>query len=94
MEASVEGVAGEGGGVAENDEFHAGARDSHVHASEVAQEADFAVVVGAHEADENHVALLPLKTINGIDTDKVTVGFEKGLVAQELTEILHLCTIG
>ena len=67
VEASVEGVAGEGGGVAENDEFHAGASDSHVHASEVAQEADFAVVVGAHEADEYHVALLPLESIYGVD---------------------------
>ena len=94
MEAGVEGVAGEGGGVAEDDEFHAGARDSHVHASEVAQEADFAVVVGAHEADEYHVALLPLESIYGIDRNQVSVGFEKLGGSHHFTQKLHLRAVG
>lgn len=94
VEAGVEGVAGEGGGVAEDDEFHAGAGDCHVHASEVAQEADFAVVVGAHEADEYHIALLPLKSIYGVDRNQVSVRLEKLGGSHHLAQKLHLRAVG
>lgn len=94
VETGVEGVAGEGGGVAEDDEFHTGAGDCHVHASEVAQEADFAVVVGAHEADEYHIALLPLESIYGVDRNQVSVGFEKLGGSHHFTQKLHLSAVG
>lgn len=50
VEFAVEGVAfAEGGAVADDDEFHAGACHGHVDAAQVAQEAYVAVFVAAHK---------------------------------------------
>ena len=48
VEAAVEGMGGEGGDVADDYEFHAGAGHSHVHPAQVAQKADVAVIVASH----------------------------------------------
>ena len=57
-------------GIAEDDELHAGTGDGYVHAAQVAQKTDLALVVGTHQADENHVALLTLEAIYGVDGDE------------------------
>ena len=49
VELAVEGMAGEGGDGADDDELHAGSGHGYVHATEVAQKTDVAVVVAAHE---------------------------------------------
>ena len=87
-------MACHGRGIAEDDEFHAGACDGHVHASEVAQETDLSFVVGTDEGDEDDVAFLALETIDGVDADEVAVRFEELAFFEKSAEVLHLCAIG
>ena len=63
-ELGVETVAGEGLSVADDDEFHAGAGDGDVHAAEVVEEADRALVVVAYHADEDDIAFLSLEAVD------------------------------
>ena len=53
--------------VAEDDEFHARPGDGDVHAAQVAEETNLSFIVGTDEGDEDDVAFLPLKTVNGVD---------------------------
>ena len=94
MEAVVERVAGHGGGIAQDDEFHAGASDGHIHAPQVAQEAYLPLLVGTHEADEHDVAFLPLKTVDGIHRNAVPERAKKFGTAQKVPQKLHLRPVG
>ena len=94
VEFFVERMACHGGGIAEDDEFHAGAGDGHVHPSQVAQEAYLSFFVGADEGDEDDVAFLALKAVDGIDADEVAVRFEELAFLEESAEVLHLSTVG
>ena len=87
-------MACHGGCIAEDDEFHTGACDGHVHAAEVAQETNLSFVVGADEGDEDDVAFLTLETVDGVDADEVAVRFEEFAFLEETAEVLHLCAIG
>ena len=87
-------MACHGGGIAEDDEFHAGTGDGHVHASEVTQETDLSFVVGTDEGDEDDVAFLALEAIDGVDADEVAVRFEELAFLEKSAEVLHLCAIG
>ena len=49
IQPSVEGVAVHRGGIAQDDEFHTGARDGHIHTSQIAEEPYLSLVVGSHE---------------------------------------------
>ena len=80
-ESVVETVLGEGPAVADDDDLHAGAGDGDVHTPQVAQEAYLPFVVVAYHADDYHVALLSLETVDGVDAD---------LVAEAAVEALHL----
>ena len=86
-------MARHGGGIAEDDEFHAGACDGHVHASEVAQETDLSFVVGTDEGDEDDVAFLTLEAVDCVDADEVAVRFEELAFLEETAEVLHLCAV-
>ena len=44
-------MGGECGGVSQNDEFHAGSGDGHVHAAQVIQESNVSLAVGPYETD-------------------------------------------
>ena len=79
--------------VAQDDEFHSGSRHRHVHATEVFQESDLSLVVGAYQGDENHVALLPLETINRIHAYQAAVRLEELILLDEFLEILYLGTV-
>ena len=83
-----------GMGITENNQFHACPCHRHVHASKVAQESDLSLFVGAHHRDDDDVTLLSLKTVNGIDADEMTIGFEELHFLDQLTNILHLCAVG
>ena len=87
-------MAGEGGGVAEDDELHASAGDGDVHAAEVAEEADLSAGVGADEADEDDVAFLSLEAVHGVHGDEVAEGAEEGFPPDEVAEVLHLGAVG
>ena len=93
-ELGVEAVAAEGVGVAEDDEFHAGAGDGDVHAAEVAEEADGALVVVAHHADNDDVAFLPLEAVDAVDGNLPTQGAEEFLPLEQAAYEAHLGTIG
>ena len=94
VEFFVERMACHGGGIAEDDEFHAGAGDGHVHATEVSEETDLSFVVGTDEGDEDDVAFLALEAIDGVDADEVAVRFEELAFLEEATEVLHLGAVG
>ena len=94
IQLSIERVARHRLRVAENDEFHPGSGDGHVHAAQVAQKAYLAFVVGPDEGDEDDVALLTLKSVDGVDGDKMPIGLEEGFLCDESPEVLHLCAVG
>ena len=80
--------------VAKDDELHAGTRHRHVHAAQVFQESDLSLVIGPHQGDENHVALLSLESVHRVDADQAAVRLEELILLDELLEVLHLSTIG
>ena len=79
--------------VAQDDELHAGSRHRHVHAAEVFQESYLTFIIGTHQGDEDHVALLTLETIHRVDADEATVRLEEFILLDELLQILHLGTV-
>ena len=87
-------MARHGGGVAQNKEFHAGARDGDVHAPQVAQEADLACVVGPYQRNEYHIAFLALETVHGIDRYQVAEGLEEGAFLDQALQVLDLGAVG
>ena len=80
--------------VAQDDELHAGTRHRHVHAAQVFQESDLSLVIGPHQGDEDHVALLSLESVHRIDADQAAVRLEELILLDEPLEVLHLSTIG
>lgn len=93
MEFAVEGMAGEGGDGAYDDELHAGSGHGYVHATEISQKTDVAVVVASHEGDDYDVALLPLKAVDGIYGNKMAEGLEERGALYKPAKILHLGAI-
>ena len=51
IQLPVEGVARQGGGIAQDDELHAGTGDGYVHSSQVIQETYLSVFIGTDQAD-------------------------------------------
>lgn len=90
----VERVLRHGVFVAQDDELHAGTCHRHVHAAQVFQESDLSFVIGPHQGDENHVALLSLESVYRVDADQAAVRLEELILLDELLEVLHLSTIG
>ena len=79
--------------VAQDDELHSGSRHRHVHAAKVFQKTDLTLIVGTYQGDENHIALLPLETINRIHANQAAVRLEEFILLDELLQILHLGTV-
>ena len=48
------------------------------------------IFVGPHQADDDHVAFLPLKTVHCVHADEMAQGFERGLVLDKVPQVLHL----
>ena len=67
IEFFIKCVPGKGGSVSQDHQFHTGTGDGDVHAAQVAEETDPAFVVGAYEADHDHISLLPLEAIYCVD---------------------------
>ena len=93
-ELGVETVSGEGVGVAEDDELHAGAGDGDVHAAEVAEESDSTLVVVAHHADNDDVAFLPLEAVDAVDGNLAAEGAEELLPLEQSADEAHLGAVG
>ena len=87
-------MAGHGGGVAKDDELHAGPGYGHVHAAQVTEETDLSFVVGTDKGDEDDVAFLSLKAVDGVHADQVAVGLEELTFLEQPPQVLHLCPIG
>ena len=81
LQTLVEGMSAQGGGVADDDEFHACPGDGHVHAAEVGEEAHLSLLVLPHHGDEDDVALLSLETVYGVDGNEVAQRFPIGVLA-------------
>lgn len=83
VEAAVEGVTAERGGVAYQDKLHACARHGYIHASQIPEEAYLAVFVAAYQRHDDDVALLSLKAVNGVDGDEVSIGLEPRGISEQ-----------
>ena len=77
VKLAIERVARHRVGIAKNDELHASTGDGDIHTAQVAQEADLAIIVGAHKGNQDNVAFLSLETVDGVDGDKAAVRFEE-----------------
>lgn len=84
----------QGGGIAENHELHTGARDGYVHAPQIGKEANLPVIVAAHKTDEDHIALLSLKSVDGIGTQQAAYRTQHAAGLDEPPQVLHLCLVG
>ena len=93
IQLPVEGVARQGGGIAQDDELHAGTGDGYVHPAQVVEKPDLAVLVGTHQADEDYITLLSLETVDRIDRYRGTEGLEERVAPEQLAEVLHLCLV-
>ena len=86
-------MARQGVAVAQDNDLHAGSGDSHIHAAQVAQKTYLPLSVGAHQRDDDDIALLTLETIYGIYTDVAAEGLEELTPHEQPPQILHLSTI-
>lgn len=93
-ELAIERMACQRGNIAENDDFHSGAGNSDVHAAQVAQKTNFAIVVGAYHGYDNDVTLLALETVNGVDGDETAERLEELALHEQPAQELNLSTIG
>lgn len=75
--------------VAQDDELHSGSRHRHVHAAEVFQETNLSLIIGTHQGDENHIALLTLETIHRVYADEAAVRLEESYF---LMSFFRYCT--
>ena len=77
--------------VAGDDEQFSGAGHGDIHSTKVAQKTYLAAGIGAHQRNINHISLLPLKTVDGFNLDRVEIEFfvvgDVGLHAQHLLSI-------
>ena len=94
VQGFVERVTGKRGGISQNDEFHAGTGDCHVHPAEVVEESDVPVCVGSHETDEDYIPFLSLKPVHGVNGDELFQRLEEAVPFDQLTDILHLYPVG
>ena len=87
-------MPGEGGCIAQNDEFHAGSGDSNIHAAQVVEETNLSLFIGTYKGDDDDIAFLSLEPINSIYRNEVVERFEKGFATDGLSQVLYLCLIG
>ena len=85
---------GEGVAVTEDDEFHPCSCHCHIHATQVGEESYLPVFVASDEGDEDDVAFLSLKAVNGLHRDDITEGFEGRSAAYLLTYVVGLNPVG
>ena len=76
MEAMVEWMASESGGIAEYDELHASPSYGDIHTSQVVEKTDVSLLICTHHADKYHITLLTLKAIYSVDTYHLTQGLQ------------------
>ena len=91
---AVEAVAAERFCMANDDDLIARSRDGHVHSPEVAQKSYVALLVGTHHGDDDHIALLPLKGIHGVDAHLPAEGLQEIIALEELPQQPHLRLVG
>lgn len=91
---AVEAVAGEGLDAANDYEFHLGTGHGDVHTTQVAQEANGAVVVVTHHTYDYDVTLLPLESVNGVDSDAATVALEEVVHLEQTSYEARLRLVG
>ena len=58
--------------ISENDQFHTGTGDSHVHPPQVGQKSYLSVLVCTNKADKDNIPFLSLKAFYCVDRDKAT----------------------
>ena len=90
----IKRVTSHGRSVTKYDEFHACTSDGYIHATQVAQESYLPFIIGTYQGDNDDVAFLSLKTIHGIYADAGAEGFCPFFLPEQLTQILHLGTVG
>ena len=75
---------GKGGAAAHDDEFHTGPGHGHIHAAQVLEESDLALLIGPYQGNDDDVTFLPLESVNGVDGDKAAERLEKAILLDAL----------
>ena len=83
-------MAGHGRCISEDNQFHACTGDGDIHPTQVAEKTNLAFVIGAHQRDENDIALLALETVNGVHAYQMTERPGPLFLLQQSAQILHL----
>lgn len=78
------------GSIAQDDQFHTGTGDGYIHATQVIQKSDVALVVGTHETDHDNITLLSLKAVYGMDGNEFTERLKERVAFDQSSDILNL----
>ena len=87
-------MPGEGGCIAQDDEFHAGTGHGYIHSAQVGQEANLSFVVASDKTYHDDVTLLSLKAIDGVDRDEMVERLEERCATDKLAQVLDLSFVG
>lgn len=90
----IERMSCQRGGIGQYYEFHAGPCHGYVHAAQILEESYLTVFIGADQADDYHVALLSLESVDGVYAYQAAIWLEERVLLDELAQILHLRAIG
>lgn len=93
VEFFIKGVARHGRSIAEDDEFHSGTGNSHIHTAQITEETNLSFIIGSHQRNQDNITFLTLETINSIHADQLTKGLKELFLLQQSTEILYLCPV-
>ena len=55
--------------VSYNHKFHPRTCHRHIHSTQLFQKTNLSRLIGSYKADNHHITLLPLKSVDGIDRD-------------------------
>ena len=90
----VEGMVRQRGGVAQDEQLHAGTGDGHIHAAKVVQETDTTLIVTSHHRNQDDIAFLSLEAIDRIDRYLAYEWLEETALLHKFAEQLHLALVG
>lgn len=85
VQTTVKRMTGECMTVTNNDDFHTGTGDGHIHTAQVTQKTYLSFLVATHQRYYDDITLLTLKAINSIHRDETAERFEELTLAHLLT---------
>lgn len=85
-------MAAKRAGGSDEEKFHAGTRERHIHPPQVGQETDLSLIVGPDQRDDHNIPLLPLKSIDRVHRNPLAER-PQSVVAPHETAQKHTCAL-